>query len=81
MTLNFRQACQNVGIPHTDRQYRKWRNRRGLAYKFRDINVSDSIDPKERFEFAKQLCNERGATNVVSPEVHHEWSGGRGLRS
>lgn len=30
--VEFRDACESVGIPPTTRQASKWRNKRGLAY-------------------------------------------------
>jgi len=30
--VEFRSACEAVGIPPTTRQASKWRNKRGLAY-------------------------------------------------
>lgn len=64
--MTFENACNNVGLPITNRQRRKWKQKRGLAYKFQSVDIGKEIDDsldetrqkEQRLIRAKELSNE-----------------------
>ncbi len=61
--MGFEKCCSNVGIKPTKRQFRKFMNRRGLAYRISMVlksNLSDEALSVDRRIIADKLSNKLG---------------------